>query len=420
MINVLVIVMEAITMWLCLHIAFGEKIKKNLKEIYFFILYSIAFIVSYYNYDIKKFFTFIIIAIAYIWCSFVFIKNAKQIVIRVILATIIVGTIESCIIMLSSFLFKYSGDIEVKCLISIIVCFVIAYILYSYKVPIKEKHMYELLGKKLLLLGCIVFAFLLTIKIQFDIYHRINMVNVLLFLTIIVLYVVICERQRIVYELKNRNLQYELESDYGKSYDALVKDIRRKQHDYSNQLSAVYSLDDIGNNDAFYNEKNLYLEVLNNDNKTSKLLTRCNNTIIAGYLYKKICEYKKEGLSINLNINISDEKINTKTKDTIEILGVLLTNAYEYVARDDDNDKEINIELYDRDGRICMTVSNPAVYIKNDIIEEMFSLGYSTKGDNRGIGLYSVKHIVDIYSGYICVKNVTLDNKNWFQVNIII
>jgi len=50
----------------------------------------------------------------------------------------------------------------------------------------------------------------------------------------------------------------------------------------------------------------------------------------------------------------------------------------------------------------------------------MFNMGYSTKGTGRGIGLYSLKKIVNKYKGELLVENITREDENWFKISMII
>ena len=48
---------------------------------------------------------------------------------------------------------------------------------------------------------------------------------------------------------------------------------------------------------------------------------------------------------------------------------------------------------------------------------KFFDKGFSTKGKNRGLGLYNVKKNVED-KGNIIVMNKTAENKNWIEFKI--
>ena len=48
----------------------------------------------------------------------------------------------------------------------------------------------------------------------------------------------------------------------------------------------------------------------------------------------------------------------------------------------------------------------------------MFKLGYSTKGEGRGIGLASLKTLVKEYNGKLSVENEELEDINWLKIKV--
>ena len=70
---------------------------------------------------------------------------------------------------------------------------------------------------------------------------------------------------------------------------------------------------------------------------------------------------------------------------------------------------------------IIISVSNPTEYIPFSEIENMFVCGYSSKGENRGIGLSRVKELANKYEANIKVSNFWYDEENWinFTVEIV-
>ena len=71
--------------------------------------------------------------------------------------------------------------------------------------------------------------------------------------------------------------------------------------------------------------------------------------------------------------------------------------------------------------KIIISVSNPTEYIPFSEIENMFVCGYSSKGENRGIGLSRVKELANKYEANIKVSNFWYDEENWinFTVEIV-
>ena len=103
----------------------------------------------------------------------------------------------------------------------------------------------------------------------------------------------------------------------------------------------------------------------------------------------------------------------------IEILGILINNAIEYLKDSNIYNKEINVQVFGESSQLRIVVSNVAEYITYNELEKMFQMGYSTKGDDRGIGLYSLKHIVQKNKGKLIVDNISKSNKNWLEIEVV-
>ena len=50
----------------------------------------------------------------------------------------------------------------------------------------------------------------------------------------------------------------------------------------------------------------------------------------------------------------------------------------------------------------------------------MFQLGYSEKGKERGLGLYSLKKLVENNKGQLVVENIKEGDRNWLSIKVII
>ncbi|MCI9419801.1 MAG: GHKL domain-containing protein [Eubacterium sp.] len=66
-----------------------------------------------------------------------------------------------------------------------------------------------------------------------------------------------------------------------------------------------------------------------------------------------------------------------------------------------------------REERTTLRVANPHRKRKNQEFLKMFEMGYSTKGDNRGVGLYQVKKLAQKYKCELVAENQVMDGKNY-------
>ena len=61
--------------------------------------------------------------------------------------------------------------------------------------------------------------------------------------------------------------------------------------------------------------------------------------------------------------------------------------------------------IYSKPGAVLITVDDTGCGIKKDDIELIFKKGYSTKGIDRGTGLWQVKTMVESLGGKISVES---------------
>ena len=158
-----------------------------------------------------------------------------------------------------------------------------------------------------------------------------------------------------------------------------------------------------------------YEESVQEDCKFDSILINCNNSVLAGYIYHRCVSCEKEGITVDYNIHIDMAECSFALHEIIEILGILIDNACECITARESENKAIKLEFHENEDRIMLLVSNPTEYIDCSTIEKMFAPGYSTKGEDRGIGLSRVYELVNEYNAIIKVFNSEYDNQNWIN-----
>lgn len=106
---------------------------------------------------------------------------------------------------------------------------------------------------------------------------------------------------------------------------------------------------------------------------------------------------------------LTKHQLNQKVMSTI--IGNFMDNAIESLLTSPKSDHKISLEIsYDQ--HLAIRVSNNGNKISN--ITKIFEARYSTKGENRGLGLVIVERMVDRINGTIHVKSN--DDKTSFEV----
>lgn len=221
-----------------------------------------------------------------------------------------------------------------------------------------------------------------------DINYYIN-AGMVIFVVFSLIYVIYNKFQRQAMEDKyNETMEYVLR------YEKIINDQGKKNHEYNNQLMVIKGY-------ARNPEKLLdYLDLVIDEHKTGQ-----NYTIkqlgflpeggIKGLLYHKLSKMKDNNIKYYLYVdqdlkNKDSDCFDLKTyRDFTKLLGVFLDNAIDATLKSEE--KEIEVELKDKDDYLLLTISN--TYDKNIDINKVGKSGFTTKGVGHGFGLSIVKDI---------------------------
>lgn len=137
-------------------------------------------------------------------------------------------------------------------------------------------------------------------------------------------------------------------------------------------------------------------------------LQNCNIVSIIEDITMSVAEFvgdKKIALIFDTDI---EEKIMAFDPDKIErIMLNLLSNAIKFIK----NNGQINVNLYDRDGKILITVRDTGIGIPEDKLGMIFERfrqvdkSLTRNHEGSGMGLSLVKSLVEMHGGKICVSS---------------
>lgn len=99
-----------------------------------------------------------------------------------------------------------------------------------------------------------------------------------------------------------------------------------------------------------------------------------------------------------------------KSVDLVKIIGNLIDNAFDEVNKFPSGEREVIVNGWSESNQVTISVSNPVLPdFQVEDYNQMFSIGYSTKGDgeHQGLGLSVVKERIEHYKGTIevCVED---------------
>ncbi len=180
--------------------------------------------------------------------------------------------------------------------------------------------------------------------------------------------------------------------------------LRRKQHDYKNHLVVISGLIQIGKIDKALR----YIHNLDNNHTNIHKMKSKGNEIedtILSLLKTKREQAEKKGIEVRYNVNLDWSKVKVKEKDLTIVLFNLIDNAV-FELNKFDNNRILQIDLYTYKDQFIIRVHNNKPVLSDEIKENMFNKGYTTKGNKgSGLGLYNTKGIVKKYKGRIEVDS---------------
>jgi two-component system sensor histidine kinase AgrC len=418
MITLLYIALEAVAVLLLLHALYGKKMRWDKYSVGFVVLDCVLMSVIRFG-KMNQSVSMIIYVLLIMYCICEFGTNVKQLVVNMILLAVIMMGIElAALIILQSLGAGIKGyeDISVVFANGIIVLIVLKMYkkLDLYAISVSFQRNGRLVAILLLLESSLVFFLIFEYKI---LQGKVP-VQTIIISGILVLTVILCIHG-LLYRIKYQEKQAELEAykTYSVAFSDLITQIRARQHEFDNHISALCNLHYICKDyDELVSEQSKYAKDVIGNNRFHRLLVS-GNPVIAGFLYGKLSSIQEQGIEVTYTFHISEFTSKIPVYLVVELIGNLLKNAVEAV-KTQQVEKQIHLSCTENENEFCLGVRNRSEKIPLDEMGRFFEKGYSSKGSGRGLGLYNVKEICEKYGVDIVCDNTEIDDKNWFFIEL--
>ena len=205
------------------------------------------------------------------------------------------------------------------------------------------------------------------------------------------------------------------QQNYITTLENLVDGLRTFKHDYSNTLATINGYIQLEKWDAL---KKFFEQTLD-ESKAISTLDKLNpnlikNPTIFGLLTAKYQKCLKNNVRMNFEILGTLENLEINEFDFTRILGIFLDNAIE--AASSTKVKKINLLVSELKNTTTIELSN--TYSKKSLAnDKIFEKGVSSKGNDRGLGLYKVKQILSKYPNVVLTTETS--DKMFLQKLII-
>lgn len=421
MIRNLVQLAEIFAVLLCMSALYGRKLKFDIYAVVLIIL-DVFLFTGINEYGFPGY----LVAFSYIGLFVYGIlrykAGTKCALINSFLAVVIVGALQLILYLPLFYLFilKYGASSIYD--LSINAGCVAIVLLLGEKFKLKEISEF-FIRKNKLVTGIVIFV-LIALGWRIYLMNRLNELSgenyVQMLFFFLLFFLTVNEWQKSRGDAEKKKAELEMNELYYSAYDELITLIRERQHDLKNHISAIKGMSFIiDDHEELIVRLRNYCDSIVEKNAVSKVLLNVENPLIAGFLFCRMQEAEAKEIRIRHKINLK-ECDTVSEYELVEILGILLDNAIEALCNSTEKEKEINILVEQGKDRISITVANVSDVLSIGEMEKFWEKDISSKGKGRGIGLYKLKHLVNIKSGEIICYNEPYDGRNYLNFNIIL
>ena len=250
-------------------------------------------------------------------------------------------------------------------------------------------------------------------------FYAIIFVSVIVFLSLVILLLSAFALREMKYKRKLQEIEAYYE--YTLRIESINNEMRKFRHDYVNILTTLSDYireDDMPGLRKYFDE---HIVPMKDKLKTRSIkmngIEKLKVREIKGLITTKIIQAQEKRIPISIEVPDEIDRIDMNTVELSRIIGIIVDNAIE--ASENLEEPLINIAFIDNEEAVTFIVMNKC---SDDIpkIHELFEQGFSTKGDNRGLGLSTLKELTDsnenvlldtvIENGYF-VQKVEINNK---------
>lgn len=195
-----------------------------------------------------------------------------------------------------------------------------------------------------------------------------------------------------------------------KYLEGFNKTLRTQRHDYLNHIQIIYSLMELEE----YDEARKYIEPVYKDIVRISKALKTSKPAVNALLQAKLQMAEKNEIEMELEIKTDLQHLNMEPWDFCRVIGNIIDNAIFALKLKPDN-RYILVEFAEDLQDIKINISNNGYRITEEIIENIFKEGFTTKGDKGdGMGLAIVKEIVEEFYG--TVKVISNEQRTTFEI----
>lgn len=198
---------------------------------------------------------------------------------------------------------------------------------------------------------------------------------------------------------RRKNDQADMLESMVSQMDELNRALRAQRHDFLNHLQVVFSLIEMEE----YKEAGDYIERVYGDMQSLSRAMRTDNPAVNALLRAKAAACEEAGVKMEIDAAGSWKNLPMPAWEMCRVFSNLIDNAVD--ALEGAQDKRLCICLREDLHGFAFSVENNGPMIPPALKKRIFEAGVSSRGAERGMGLFIVKQTLADYGGEISVES---------------
>lgn len=332
MMLIIFVFLEAVTVLILLNALYGQKMHLDWISVLFIVCDCVLMSLIRFC-GLNQNSSFIIYFALLVYCIMEFkTKISEMIVNMVLLAIIMMGIQLPALLILEGLQYVIHGYEDLLVAITNLIIFIVVYVsCQKYKIHTISLSL-QSKGKMMDLLLLLESTLVIFVIFQYKNAYGKVPIKYTVISGIMVLIIILCIHG-LLYRIKYQEKQAELEAykTYSAAFSDLITQIRARQHEFDNHISALCNLHYICKDyDELVSEQSKYAKDVISNNRFHRLLVS-GNPVIAGFLYGKLSSIQEQGIEVTYTFHISEFTSKIPVYLVVELIGNLLKNAVEAV-----------------------------------------------------------------------------------------
>ncbi|WP_416361230.1 DcuS/MalK family sensor histidine kinase [Mammaliicoccus sp. Dog046] len=193
--------------------------------------------------------------------------------------------------------------------------------------------------------------------------------------------------------------------------------LRAQSHEFSNRLHVISGMLQM----EHYEDLKQYIrEIVEHGSQESGSITsKIKDAVLAGFLIGKLSLAREQNIKLSIisHTMIPEPQSSAFSHEIITIIGNLIDNSIDSLMTSSVTEKTIEVHLEYNQQDLYIDVIDSGPGMKSELGNDIFEKGYSSKGEDRGYGLYLVQQSVEKLNGNI---EVVTNESGEVQFSIVI